>query len=112
MADPAVGTPHPDGWAPARTGPVAERTKTSAAPRPARPPAAGQSDTSADLQAQSGWAAQTALKETGLICSSNGPRRMHISDDVGFSLRYSGDGHIARELGEETPATGKGGASP
>jgi hypothetical protein len=64
----------------------------------------------ADLRAQSGWAAAgAALKEIGLIYSISGPHRVHVSDDVRFSLRYSDDGHIARELGEETPATAPGG---
>jgi len=63
--------------------------------------AAGQSDIYAELRARPGWAAaQTALKETGLIYSSNGPHQVHVSDDVRFSLRYSDDEHIARELGE------------
>ena len=41
-----------------------------------------------------------ALKEAGLIYSSSGPDEVHVSDDVRFSLRYSDDDHIARELGE------------
>ncbi len=72
--------------------------------------AAGQSDTYSGLRAQPGWAgAETALKETGLIYSSNAPDHVHISDDVKFSLRYSDDSDLARELGEP-PAPG--GASP
>jgi len=72
--------------------------------------AAGQSDAYAMLRAQPGWAgAEAVLKETGLIYSSTGPHRVHVSDDVRFSLRYSDDGHIARELGE-LPAPG--GAPP
>lgn len=52
--------------------------------------AAGQSDTYAELRARPGWAAaETALKETGLIYSINGPDQVHISGDVKFSLRYS-----------------------
>jgi len=48
------------------------------------------------------------LKETGLIYSSTGPHQVHIhvSDDVRFSLRYSDDDPIARELGEPTAAVG------
>jgi hypothetical protein len=38
------------------------------------------------------------LKETGLIYSS-GLDEVHVSDDVRFSLRYTDDDHIARELG-------------
>lgn len=65
----------------------------------------------AGLRAQPGWAdAETALKETGLIYSSNGPHQVHVSDDVKFSLRYSDDSDIARELGE--PPAASGGASP
>jgi hypothetical protein len=60
-----------------------------------------QSDTYAGLRARPGWAtAETALKEAGLIYSSSGPDEVHVSDDVRFSLRYSDDDHIARELGE------------
>jgi hypothetical protein len=66
--------------------------------------AAGQSGTYADLRAQPGWAAaETELKETGLFYSINGPDEVHVGDDVKFSLRYSDDGHIARELGEPPP---------
>ena|SRR6266849_2842216 len=66
--------------------------------------AAGQSDAYAGLRAQPGWAdAETALKETGLIYSSTGPHRVHVSDDVRFSLRCSDDDHIAREPGEPPP---------
>ena len=36
----------------------------------------------------------------GLICSRSGPDEAHVSDDVRFSLRYTGDDPIARELGE------------
>jgi len=51
-----------------------------------------------------GWAAaEAALKQAGLIYSTTGPDEVHISEDVLFSLRYSGDGHIARELGEPPP---------
>jgi len=50
------------------------------------------------------------LKETGLIYSNNGPHQVHVSDDVRFSLRYSDDDHIARELGE--PPAAPGDASP
>jgi hypothetical protein len=47
------------------------------------------------------WAAaEAALKQAGLIYSSTGPDEVHVSDDVRFSLRYSDDDHIARELGE------------
>jgi len=68
--------------------------------------AAGQSDAYTGLRAQPGWAdAEAALKETGLIYSSTGPHRVHVSDDVRFSLRYSDDDHIARELGEPPAAT-------
>jgi hypothetical protein len=74
--------------------------------------ATGQSDSYAGLRAQRGWAgAETALKETGLIYSSNGPHRVHVSDDVKFSLRYSDDSDIARELGEP-PAAAPSGTSP
>jgi hypothetical protein len=53
------------------------------------------------LRAQPGWAvAEAALKQTGLIYSDSGPGEVHVSDDVRFSLRYSDDDHIARELGE------------
>jgi hypothetical protein len=45
-----------------------------------------------------GKAAEATLKETGLIYSS-GLDEVHVSDDVRFSLRYSDDDHIARELG-------------
>lgn len=66
--------------------------------------AAGQSGTYADLQAQPGWAAaETELKETGLIYGINGPDEVHVGDDVKFSLRYSDNDHIARELGEPPP---------
>ena len=65
--------------------------------------AAGQSGTLADLRAQPGWAAaETELKETGLIYSINGPDEVQVGD-VKFSLRYSDEGHIARELGEPPP---------
>ena len=43
---------------------------------------------------------QFGNKETGLIYSINGPGQVHVSDDVKFSLRYSDDDHIARELCE------------
>jgi hypothetical protein len=33
---------------------------------------------------------------TGLIYSISGPDEVQVSDDVKFSLRYSGDDHIAR----------------
>jgi len=46
-----------------------------------------------------GKAAEATLKETGLIYSSSGLDEVHVSDDVRFSLRYSDDDHIARELG-------------
>lgn len=60
-----------------------------------------QSDAYAGLRAQPGWgAAEAALKQAGLICSITGPGQVHVSDDVKFSLRYSDDDHIARELGE------------
>ena len=53
------------------------------------------------LRAQPGWAAaEAALKEAGLIYSRSGPDEVHVSDDVRFSLRYTDDDHIARELGE------------
>ena len=53
------------------------------------------------LRAQPGWAAaEAALKETGLIYSISGPDEVNVSDDVRFSLRYTDDDHIARELGE------------
>ncbi len=53
------------------------------------------------LRAQPGWAAaEAALKQAGLIYSDSGPGEVHVSDDVRFSLRYSDDDHIARELGE------------
>src|SRR5260370_2935752 len=58
----------------------------------------------AGLREQPGWAAaEAALRETGLIYSSTGPDEVHVSDDVRFSLRYSHDDHIARELGEPPP---------
>jgi hypothetical protein len=47
-------------------------------------------------------AAEATLKETGLIYSSSGLDEVHVSDDVRFSLRYSDDDHIARELGRCT----------
>ena len=54
------------------------------------------------LRTRPGWAAtEAALKETGLIYSRGGPDEVHVSDDVRFSLRYSDDDHIARELGED-----------
>ncbi len=60
-----------------------------------------QSNAYAGLRAQPGWdAAEAALKQTGLIYSINGPGQVHVSDDVKFSLRYSDDDHIARELCE------------
>ncbi len=63
-----------------------------------------QGDAYADLRARADWAtAEAALKETGLIYSSSGPGEVHVSDDVKFSLRYSDDDHIARELGEPLP---------
>jgi len=46
-----------------------------------------------------GKAAEATLMETGLIYSSSGLEEVHVSDDVRFSLRYSDDDHIARELG-------------
>ena len=53
------------------------------------------------LRTRPGWAAaEAALKETGLIYSRSGPDEVHVGDDVRFSLRYSDDNHIARELGE------------
>jgi hypothetical protein len=53
------------------------------------------------LRAQPGWSgAEAALKQTGLIFSIAGPHQVHVSDDVKFSLRYSDDNHIGRELGE------------
>jgi hypothetical protein len=56
------------------------------------------------LRAQLGWVAtEGALKEAGLIYSISGPDEVHVSDDVRFSLRYSDDDHIARELGEPPP---------
>ena len=62
--------------------------------------AAGQPGTYAALRARPGWAdAEAALKEVGLIYSINGPHKVHVSDDVRFSLRYGDDDHIARELG-------------
>ena len=64
-----------------------------------------QGGTYADLRARPGWAAaEAALRETGLIYSISGPDEVHVSDDVRFSLRYSDDDHIARELGEPPPA--------
>ncbi len=63
-----------------------------------------QGGTYAGLRARPGWAAaEAALKETGLIYSISGPDEVHVSDDVRFSLRYSDDDHIARELGEPPP---------
>ena len=63
-----------------------------------------QSDAYPGLRARPGWtAAEAALKEAGLIYSSSGPDEVHVSDDVRFSLRYSDDDHIARELGEPEP---------
>jgi hypothetical protein len=63
-----------------------------------------QSDAYPGLRIQPGWAAaEAALKQTGLIYSITGPGQVHVSDDVKFSLRYSGDDHIARELGEPPP---------
>jgi len=72
------------------------------------------------LRAQPGWAAaEAALRETGLIYSISGPDEVHVSDDVRFSLRYSDDDHIARELGEPPlpaqaviPPARAGGAGP
>jgi len=56
------------------------------------------------LRARPGWAAaEAALKQAGLIYSTTSPDEVHVSDDVKFSLRYSDDGHIARELGEPPP---------
>jgi hypothetical protein len=108
-----AGAPRPDGWAPARTGQLSSDPKRQQHRVLLAAVSAGQSDSYADLRHNPGRAAaQTAPKESGLIYSCNGPRRVHESDDVRFSLRYSGDGHIARELGEETPATGTSGASP
>jgi hypothetical protein len=53
----------------------------------------------ADLRARPGWAAaEAALKQAGLIYSISGPDEVHVSDDVRFSLRYSDDDHITREL--------------
>ena len=67
--------------------------------------ATGQGDTWADLRAQPDWPAdaETTLKQVGLIYSSNGPHHVQVGDDVRFSLRYSDDDHIARELGEPPP---------
>ncbi len=72
------------------------------------------------LRAQPGWAAaEAALKEAGLIYSRSGPAEVHVSDDVRFSLRYTDDDHIARELGEPPlrapvviPPDWAGGAGP
>jgi hypothetical protein len=56
------------------------------------------------LRARPGWAAaEAALKQAGLIYSTTGPDEVRVSDDVKFSLRYSDDDHIARELGETPP---------
>jgi hypothetical protein len=67
--------------------------------------ATGQTGTWAGLRAQPGWPAdaEAALKQAGLIHSVNGAHHVHVSDDVKFSLRYSDDDHIARELGESPP---------
>jgi hypothetical protein len=46
-----------------------------------------------------GKAAEATLKETGLIYISSGLDEVHVSNDGRFSLRYSDDDHIARELG-------------
>jgi hypothetical protein len=63
--------------------------------------AVGQTDTYAELREQPGWTdVEAALKQVGLIYSRSGPYEVHVSDDVRFSLRYSNDDHIARELGE------------
>ena len=43
------------------------------------------------------------MRPIRLIYSINGPDEVHVSDDVKFSLRYSDDDHIARELGEPPP---------
>lgn len=72
------------------------------------------------MPAQPGWAAaEAALKEAGLIYSRSGPDEVHVSDDVRFSLRYTDDDPIARELGEPplpapavTPPARAGGAGP
>jgi hypothetical protein len=56
------------------------------------------------LRSRPGWAAaEAALKQAGLIYSTTGPDEVYVSDDVKFSLRYSDDSHIARELGEPPP---------
>jgi hypothetical protein len=48
---------------------------------------------------ESGWEGRRCHAQgTGLIYSS-GLDEVHVSDDVRFSLRYSDDDHIARELG-------------
>jgi hypothetical protein len=48
---------------------------------------------------ESGWESRRCHAQgTGLIYSS-GLDEVHVSDDVRFSLRYSDDDHIARELG-------------
>ena len=47
-----------------------------------------------------GKAAEATLKETGLIYSSSSLDEVHVSDDVRFSLRYSDDDHMARELAD------------
>ena len=74
--------------------------------------AAGQTDTYAELREQPGWIdVEAALKQAGLIYSRSGPYEVHVSDDVRFSLRYSDDDHIARELGEP-PALNRPWAAP
>jgi hypothetical protein len=72
------------------------------------------------LRTRPGWAAaEAALKETGLIYSRGGPDEVHVSDDVRFSLRYSDDDLIPRELDEPPlpaqaviPPARAGGAGP
>jgi hypothetical protein len=67
--------------------------------------ATGQAGAWAGLRAQPDWPtdAETTLKQAGLIYGTNGPHHVQLGDDVQFSLRYSDDDHIARELGEPSP---------
>jgi hypothetical protein len=66
--------------------------------------ATGQNGTYAELRDQPGWAdVEAALKQAGLIYSRSAPYEVDVDDDVRFSLRYTNDDHIARELGEPPP---------
>jgi hypothetical protein len=68
------------------------------------PRKSGQAPAYGSFRADPGWtAAETTLKEAGLLSSDTGPHRAHVSDEVKFSLRYCDDTHITRELGEDPP---------